>query len=245
MALHSSRMTQDQNFSIQFDGGMKTIGSTVHKKKGGFGTRKVLNDISNSGKPSALQASRKHNVNNVIPIGEDFGVAKKAQASVGGKGKVSGRKALGDLTNGVKPFAQQQQQQKSVKKKIQGKQLITVAEDEDFSFSIAEEGFLHNHDECIKSRNKALDLDEFLKAVGLDSRDTCVQPPLTYNPKDENLYDLFEIEEITEPITEYRPRGGLSSPNFGSPNSPRMSYMNMDYDDFSSFILAETPLRLK
>nr|XP_043617863.1 protein PATRONUS 2-like [Erigeron canadensis] len=243
MALHSSRMTQDQNFSIQFDCGMKTIGSTVQKKKAGFGTRKALNDISNSGKPSALQSSRKQNVKNVIPIGEDLGVAKKAQVSVRGKGKVSGRKALGDLTNGAKPFAQQQQlQQKSVKKKIQGKQLITVAEDEDFSFPIAEEGFLHNHDECIKSRNKALDLDEFLKAVGLDSRDTCVQPVSTYNPKAENPYDLFEIEEITELITEYRPRGGQSSPIFGSPDSPRMSYMNMkDYDDFPSFILAETP----
>lgn len=120
---------------------------TVQKNRvGGLGGRKALNDISNSGKPPALNTSRKQNPKNVIPIGEDLGVSKKTQ--------VSGRKALGDLTNSVKPLIQQQQ---SLKKK------------KNSSIAVAEERFLHNHDECVKSQKKSLDLDfdQFLKNIGL------------------------------------------------------------------------------
>ncbi|KAI3784016.1 hypothetical protein L1987_43107 [Smallanthus sonchifolius] len=241
MAMHSSRLTQDQNLSVHFDG-FKTNGSIVQKNKGVLGGRKALNDISNSGKPSALQPSRKHNTKNVIPIGEDLGVPRKAQIPV------SGRKALGDLTNSAIPSSQKH----GLKKKTQGKQQsVAFADDEKLPFSIAEEGFLHNHDECIKSQKKPMDLHEFLKTIGLDedacfqSVSACNNPPRT--SKAENPMLIFEMEEISEPMIEDRPRGGLTSQICGSPNSPKMPYMmNMkDYDDFPSFVLTESPKRSK
>ncbi|GJW91606.1 patronus 1-like protein [Tanacetum coccineum] len=88
MAMHASRMTQDQNFSVHSDGAKM-----------------------NESTPSALQPLRKQNLKNVLPIGEDVGVGKKPLA----KAQASGRKALGDLTNMVKPFGQQQ----GLKKKSQ------------------------------------------------------------------------------------------------------------------------------
>lgn len=94
----------------------------------------------------------------MIPIGEDLVVPKKAQVPV------SGRKALVDVTNSVIPSSKKQ----GLKKKSQVKQSIAFAEDEKLPYSIAEEGFLHNHDECIKSQKKAMDLNEFLKIIGLD-----------------------------------------------------------------------------
>ncbi|KAI3508318.1 hypothetical protein L1887_23324 [Cichorium endivia] len=211
---------QDQNFSVHFDG-VKTNGSTVQKNRGGLGGRKALNDISNSGKPPALNTSRKQNPKNVIPIGEDLGVPKKAH--------VSGRKALVDLTNSVKPFTTQQQ---SLKKKNQGKKPI----------AIAEECFLHNHDECIKSQKKSLDLDfdQFLKTIGLHE-DVCCES-MTRKSRDENVSMFVEMDDILEPIIEDEVG---KSPICGSPNSPeRVSYMK-DYDEFPSFMLTETPRRSK
>ncbi|CAH1445537.1 unnamed protein product [Lactuca virosa] len=212
---------QDQNFSVHFNG-VKTV---QKNRVGGLGGRKALNDISNSGKPPALNTSRKQNPKNVIPIGEDLGVSKKTQ--------VSGRKALGDLTNTVKPLTQQQQ---SSKKKNQGKNSIAVAE----------ERFLHNHDECVKSQKKSLDLDfdQFLKNIGLHE-DVCCESvkrnQVARKPRDENVFVEMEMEEILEPIIE-DDAFGERSPIFGSPNSPRMwSYMKKDYDEFPSFILTETP----
>ncbi|KAI3757658.1 hypothetical protein L6452_05201 [Arctium lappa] len=238
MAMHSSRLTQDQNFSVHFDG-VKTNGSTVQKNKGGLRGRKALNDISNS--------------KNVIPIGEDLGVSKKAQIPVGGKAQsgkkaqVSGRKALGDLTNSVKPFGQQQ----GLKKKVEKKSIV-VAEDEDenLPYSVAQECFLHNHEECIKSQKSSMDLHHFLKTIGLDEDVSCQSVsacnPLPRKSKDEDPIMLFGMEEIPMPTIEDRPRQfrGQSSPICGSPNSPRLPYMK-DWDDFPSFILAESPRRSK
>lgn len=140
-------------------------GSTVKKNNGGLGVRKALNDISNSAKPSALQPSRKQNLKNVIPIAEDVGVVKKQL----GKAQASGRKALGDLTNTVKPFGQQQ----GLKNKSQVKQSLTIAED--VPPSIAEEGFRHNHDECVKQQKKSFDFNEFLQAIGHENGINSIQ----------------------------------------------------------------------
>ncbi|XP_076899786.1 uncharacterized protein LOC143553754 [Bidens hawaiensis] len=236
MAMHASRLSQDQNLNVHFDG-VKINGSIAQKNKG-LGGRKALNDISNSGKPSALQPSRKHNTKNVIPIGEDLIVSKKAA------NPVSGRKALVDVTNSVKPSAQKQQ---GLKKTSQRKPTVTFADDEKFPYSIAEEGFLHNHDECIKAQKKSMDLSEFLKTIGLDE-DTCFQSVSACNkpprkPKDENFMMSYEMEEIPETIMEDWPRAGLASPICGSPVSPKLSMR--DYDDFPAFVLIESPNRSK
>ncbi|GJT94766.1 patronus 1-like protein [Tanacetum coccineum] len=145
MAMHASRMTQDQNFSVHFDGA-KMNGSTVKKNKGGLGGRKALNDISNSAKPSALQPLRKQNLKNVLPIGEDVGVGKK-------------------------PLAKAQA---------------------NVPYSIAEEGFRHNHDECVKQQKNVSfdDFNEFLHAIGhendplFQSVSTACKPLLPMKPKE-------------------------------------------------------------
>ncbi|MFS7969251.1 putative protein Patronus [Helianthus anomalus] len=231
MAMHASRLTQDQNLNVHFDG-VKINGSIAQKNKGGLGGRKALNDISNSGKPSALQPSKKHNTKNVIPIGEDSIVTKKAP--------VSGRKALGDLTNSAIPSSQKN----GLKKMSQRKKAIAFVDDEKFPYSIAEEGFIHNHDECIKAQKKSMGLNEFLSTIGLDE-DACFQSVSACNNrpkkvKDESAMKIFEMEEMLEPIFEDRVHGGMMSPICGSPGSPKLSYMN-DYDDFPSFVLTASP----
>nr|GEU75604.1 protein patronus 1-like [Tanacetum cinerariifolium] len=213
MAMHASRMTQDQNFSVHSDGA-KMNESTMKKNKGGVGVRKALNDISNSVKPSALQPLRKQNLKNVLPIGEDVGVGKKPLA----KAQASGRKALGDLTNMVKPFGQQQ----GLKNKSQVKQSLTIAED--VPYSIAEEGFRHNHDECVKQQKNVSfdDFNEFLHAIGHEN-DPLFQSvstackPLPRKPKEDNAFMIFEMEEIAEDQA-------FGSPICKSPpKSPKMS----------------------
>lgn len=44
---------------------------------------------------------------------------------------------------------------------------LSVLTEEDLS-AIAEEGYLHNHQECIKAQTKSMDIDELLRTVGLD-----------------------------------------------------------------------------
>lgn len=73
------------------------------------------------------------------------------------KGKVGGRKALSDLTNSVKPPT-----------KLVSRKLNAVAE-ENAPSCILEEGFLHNHQKCIKAQVKAIDKDYFLQSVGLSN----------------------------------------------------------------------------
>ena len=77
----------------------------------------------------------------------------------GNKRKTSGRKALSDISN-----SWNQQLNEAPKKNLSTKVSVVAEEDLD---AICEEGFLHNHKECIKAQKKAMDIDEFLKTVGL------------------------------------------------------------------------------
>lgn len=123
--------------------GKNGISKAQKKGGGGIGGRKALNDISNLAKPSALQASKKNSAN-VISIGKDLD-ASRNKFSAGRKDNYSkalekkcGRRALADLTNSSK------------------------------SSSVAEEQFLHNHQNCVKAQRKAMDMSYFLNEVGLD-----------------------------------------------------------------------------
>lgn len=126
-------------------------------KKGGFGGRKALNDISNSRNHSVVQSKKDH-PKNVISIEKD---ARVKLSKVPEKGKIAGRKTLADLTNSVKPSSQQSS--RGVTRKLD-----SVAE-ENVPSSIAKERFLHNHQECIKGQMKALDMDYFFKSVILNN----------------------------------------------------------------------------
>lgn len=150
--------------------GVKSSVSKAQKQGGGLrlGGRKALNDISNSGRPSTLQLSKKHNSRNAISLGEDIDPSKLK--SFGGRTNVSkalekvqvsgGRKALSDLTNSAKPHMHK------ASKENHDKKLSAVLEEQILPH-FAEEQFLHNHPECIKAQRKAVDMHYFLETIGL------------------------------------------------------------------------------
>ncbi|KAJ8536808.1 hypothetical protein K7X08_035209 [Anisodus acutangulus] len=241
---------QDQNISIHFDGASlfgKNDTSKAPKKGGGLGGRKALNDISNSAKPSSLQASKKNYSTGVISIAKDL-IATKNFAK-------GGRKALTDLTNSSKPSAQQ-----GSKKELDKK--LSAAAASNIPNSIAEEQFLHDHQKCIKAQRKVMDMDYFLKEVGLDN-DIPVQ--LVASPHAHKLsmksmssmYQLetpvkkhFEAEEMPKMLMyDQAPQcektgtcGDSSSPSLGSPISPKLSsYMSWNDATAPCFALTGTP----
>uniref|UniRef100_A0A5B7BZU6 Uncharacterized protein n=1 Tax=Davidia involucrata TaxID=16924 RepID=A0A5B7BZU6_DAVIN len=253
MATQTGGLFQDQNLNVHYNGvpvGGKINDVSKAQKKGGLVGRKALNDISNSGKPSAFQASKKHNAKNMISVGEDIGVSK-SKFSVGGKANVSkapetvqagGRKALRDLTNSGKPRVHQGP------KKSQDKKLSAVAEEQTLPIAIAEEQFLHNHQECIKAQRIAMDMDYFLKTIGLDNASPWV-PPLSRKIKPESPARYLEMEETSEVLIEdqypqCRRKTELPSEYdtylCGSPKSPK-PYMHWKDSNFPNFVLMETP----
>lgn len=162
--------------------GAKATLSKSQKNGGGLGGRRALNDISNSGRPSALNTSKKHNAKNVVSVGEEIG-SSKIMSSFGGiknvskapeKGQAGGRKALSDLTNSGKPYVQQ------APKGSHGNKLGAVVEEDILSHNVAQEQLLHNHQKCIKAQQKGIDIDYFLKAVGLDNGIQNLIPCLTH-----------------------------------------------------------------
>ncbi|GMJ08788.1 hypothetical protein HRI_004548000 [Hibiscus trionum] len=94
----------------------------------------------------------------------------KAQRKAG----IGGRKPLGDLSNSVKPTPNQTSKKESVKiipfilKEIQKAKLGILEEDRSQLEDIAEEGCLHNHQDCIKAQKIAISTNEFLRILGLD-----------------------------------------------------------------------------
>ncbi|KAK4734582.1 hypothetical protein R3W88_008843 [Solanum pinnatisectum] len=256
-------MLQDQNINIHFDGASlfgKNDTSKALKKGGGLGGRKALNDISNSAKPSSLQASKK-NSTSVISIGKDLNATKNKViagttdnlAKVPDKG---GRKALTDLTNSSKPSAKQGSK-KGLDKKL------SAAAAANIPTSIAEEQFLHDHKKCIKAQRKVIDMDFFLKEVGLEND---IPVLLLASPRVSKLsmksmsltYQLetpvkkhFEVEEMPEllmcdqvPKCEKMGTSGDSSPSLGSPISPKLYMSWKDVSD-PCFTLTGTPDRQK
>lgn len=150
--------------SLQFSVGGASLGRKVDipraAKKGALGGRKALNDISKSGKG--------HNSLNAIPVAKDIGGGSKNTLAVGGKTNLTkvpekgkSRKALSDLTNSVKPPSSQHLSKKDPEEKK-----INVTP----SSAIKEEGFLHNHQECITAQRRGMNYEYFLESVGLGRR---------------------------------------------------------------------------
>nr|GME06276.1 protein PATRONUS 2 [Ipomoea batatas] len=203
MATPASQLIQDQNINFGCDGtafGTNTNNISKAQNKGRLGTRRALNDISNSTKPTALQASKKTN-SSIISVGADdpntkFGTGGKLSTTSRAKKQVGGRKALGDLTNSSKPSVQQQVPKKGYGGKI--------------SVDPVEEGYLHNHQECIKEQRRVMNMDCFHKEVGLANVSSMpllltprAYPPPSLQPKKlETPLKLIEIEEVAmSPMT--------------------------------------------
>ncbi|KAL3650513.1 hypothetical protein CASFOL_006916 [Castilleja foliolosa] len=211
MATSTHRLIQDQNLNILYNGA-KTNAVKAEKKTRVAG-RKALNDISNSRK---LQT-------NVISIEKDpVAIAKAKLPKTTEKGKVGGRKALTDVTNSVKQPAAKQSLSSSKGMKLG---------------PVADEGFLHNHQECVKAQAKGVDVGYFLKSVGL-SNDIHMQvsasralEKLESNKHWEMEEMLFEDQEVHQCL----------SPVCRSPQSLRAPYMSWDDDIFSELTVIGSP----
>ncbi|KAI3458114.1 hypothetical protein Pfo_014777 [Paulownia fortunei] len=244
MATPAHRLIQDQNLNLLYNGATPVGKTNVAKAdKRGLGGRKALNDISNSRKPSVIQSTKKDNSTNVISIEKDPSAARANFSKVPEKGKIGGRKALTDLTNSVKPSSQQPSRI--------GRKLNTVAE-ENVPSSMVEERFLHNHQECIKTQIKAVDMDYFLKSVGLSNdlpvRLSAKRAFQSSSKKPESNMKHLEIQEIPEQFfeNEVPPRKKSELPGYycdvcQSPKSPKPPYVNWEDDYFSDLTVIETP----
>lgn len=120
--------------------------------------RKPLTDMTNSRKPLATEKSSVKNFSG-------FKAPEKVVPKVG-------RKPLGDLTNSKKLRAQE----KSSKNKNCIENLpvaaAAVKKEQVHSFACGE-GFLHNHNDCIKANRQSLSMsmDYFLETVALKRGD--------------------------------------------------------------------------
>ncbi|KAE8077747.1 hypothetical protein FH972_016278 [Carpinus fangiana] len=264
MAMQAGRLIQDQNFNVHCNGASVGGKTNVPKaeRKGGIGARKPLSDLSNSEKPVLNQAPKKQTSKKVTFIDEHSGASKMRNdtnkrtsiSRASAKLQTGSRKALSDISNSGKAHLNGEATNKNLNLK-----LGVVAEEPLHHVSaIAEERFLHNHQECIKAQTKSMDLDEFLKTVGLDNDlskylATPCAPSMSRKLKPENSQKKYhlELEEMAEQLIEdggFSWKHGLLSskpaasplPPCMTPKSPRYSTHWKDYD-LINFKLMETP----
>ncbi|GAY51893.1 hypothetical protein CUMW_137790, partial [Citrus unshiu] len=128
--------------------------------------------------------------------------------------------------------------------KEESKCKTNIATEEDVS-DIAGEGFLHNHQECIKAQTKAVDIDEILRTVGLDNGFLKQAEPLQLSelmpvspPRYLELQELPE-EQLEDPSPwKYDRFSDLDSPPpCRSLKSPNLLWKDHDAD----FMLTESP----
>ncbi|CAL1371169.1 unnamed protein product [Linum trigynum] len=226
--------------------------SKTSKKGGGLGGRTPLGDLSNALKNSSslnnTSKQQQQTRSGIVGLNgkkKSAGLAGGANAaSVKTSVKASGnRKVLSDISNSSNvPKGSDISQKKAVKN---SKRLSVVQEEDPMHpCAIAEEGFLHNHDECIKAQNRQMDLYEFLKILGLDKdcseqlenqRSNQVEPD---SPK--RHYELMEEEENWD--FEFPTTRNLHSPPCSSPPSPKSDSSWLDNDHgFVNFQLIASP----
>ncbi|XP_012457319.1 protein PATRONUS 2 [Gossypium raimondii] len=241
MASRTVSLIQDQNLNVQFNG-KANISKAL--RKASTGGRKPLGDLSNSVNPTAKQISKKEN-SKIITFTEKETVAfklpndssrKKSVPKASEKVQASGRKALSDISNSGKPHLQGTSKNQTAK--------LCIPED------ISEEGFLHNHEECIKAQKRAISTNEFLRILGLD--DFCKH---SASAKQHSLSNKMEptspsryakMNEITAMLIEELspPKHKLSRKLDSCPASPEAPDHYMQWDDpkyIPSFKLIESP----
>lgn len=247
MASQLGGLIRDQNLNVHFNGASAGGKSTISKapKKGGLGGRKPLGDLSNSVNPTPNQSLKKQNSNifsdNVIGASKSKftidGSKKKSFSKAPEKLQASGRKALSDISNSGKSHLCE-----APKKNLNAK--LSVLSEEDLS-AIAEEGYLHNHEECIKAQTKAMDIDEILRTVGLDKGFLKqAAPPQLSKLMSASPPRYSELEELPGDRLDLSPWkydrfSDLDSP-CTSPKSPNRYMLWKDHDD-ANFTLMESP----
>ncbi|KAK1548778.1 hypothetical protein Q3G72_005723 [Acer saccharum] len=207
-------------------------------RKEALSKRKPLGDLSNSIQPTPNRSIKNQNSSMFSFTEKETGASKLTFD--GNNKKTSARKALSDISNSRK-----QQLNEAPKKNLSTKVSVVVEEDLD---AICEEGFLHNHEECIKAQKIAMDIDEFLKTVGLKNNDFPMQQS-TSSSSQVAMDDLLSEDEFPwkhEEISDH----DSPPPCRSSPKSPNHSIMweedtvyDFDIMSFESpnFTLIESP----
>ncbi|PRQ44759.1 hypothetical protein RchiOBHm_Chr3g0482771 [Rosa chinensis] len=225
MASTIGRLFQDQNLSVHSNGDSAVgKGGAKQQKKAGFGGRKPLGDVSNTGKPDFTKVSKKPALTNVSEIIADAS-NKKGLCKASDKVQTHGsRKALSDVSNTVKPPVH--------------KKSSVVAQP---PCGFEEEGYLHDHQQCIKSMRKANQMDQmdfFMTIQGSDSSKMLLSPCAVsqfrkVEPESSMRYlDLKEMPELSIKFD--------SSPHCKSPLSPTHTKSTWIWDD-CDFQVMETP----
>ncbi|CAN1179827.1 hypothetical protein LINPERPRIM_LOCUS12357 [Linum perenne] len=169
--------------------------------------------------------------------GGGFQTSKKAP--VGSVGKASGklrasprnRKALSDISNSAKL----QKGSETSKKPVVKERLNVVAEEEPPVAECGfEEGFLHNHDECIKAQTREMDVEEFMRIISMDgdcpmqfgSPGGSTMMTTSFEPESPERNYKSLVEEGSWDL-KLSPTWSLSPP----PSPPKLDLSWMDEDD--------------
>ncbi|KAL6140511.1 hypothetical protein ACLB2K_058810 [Fragaria x ananassa] len=229
MAPKVDRFVQDQNLNA-YSAGVSVAGkgdASKSTKKGRLGGRKPLGDLSNRGKPDMVsKASRKPALTNFPEIIADAS-NKKGSSKTSGKVQTK-RKPLTDVSNyTVKP------------------QTSTVVEEESCC-NYEKEGFLHDHEQCVKAMREGTQMDEmdiFLMINGpTPSKQLSSPPKASELTKFEQECLITYLKEIPEdqytllPIMKY----SVYSP-FCSPLPSPDRYTNLLSGEECDFQLMESP----
>lgn len=222
---------------------MASFESVIQPNENGFrapgklqskGGRKPLGDVTNSSKLPAKDKSSAKNFNT-------FRVQEHVQPN-----NKKGRKPFADVTNSNKLCSKDQSSKKTCTKVLSGN------EGQFDSCSLANEGFLHNHDECIKAQRQSMtmSMDHFLEIVGLKrecpalvSTTQIPQVSMALESELKTVMELDKLEidmlDISSPPTPPAPK---SPPSLNSPVSP---FWSMDWKnlEFSPFKLKDSPPR--
>lgn len=193
--------------------------------------RKPLGDVTNSSKPLAKSKMS----------AKTFNVSKpqlKIQPS-----KV-GRKPLGDLTNSNKHCANEKSSKKNCTENL------SAVHEEQVPSWILNEGFLHNHDECIKAQRQstAMSMDHFLETVGLKKDPSFSLFPelsevaMAEKSELEIPWDLDKLELEMMDVSPPTPPALKSPPTPESPGSP-FSIIDWKNLELSPLKLKESPTR--
>ncbi|PIA63039.1 hypothetical protein AQUCO_00200815v1 [Aquilegia coerulea] len=200
MATRGLHMIQDENMNVNHGGNQTNVSKA--QKKLMLGGSKPLSNITNSGKPSRPNVLKKNlpmKANDVGQLCGYEGATVARQSDVRGtrkKAGPSGRRALADISNSKKLLPHQ-----AVKKTCSMK-----------LDDIAEEGFLHNHQVCIDTMRRGMDLhcfdDDFLMGLGSPP----VLPKSDHPKADFSSPPRFmEYEVVPELLNEsdLSPKGGI------------------------------------
>ncbi|KAI4299726.1 hypothetical protein L6164_033157 [Bauhinia variegata] len=251
MAAQTGCLIQDQKFNVHLNASLGKEDFVEQKKKVGRagGGRKPLGDLSNSMKPSFEQAGRRKTLDKVKSKnftivdeeGAHAGTAKvknsgRTKGTVSKASKISqtgNRKALTDISNS--------RIRNSIRPSDSARQPL-------YPSAIAEERFLHNHQECVKSQCKDMDVGEFLKIVGHDSVThlgtslELVSESVKLKPESHLKHWELDENETPEPLIEVQSswKQKLYNQHGGSPTpckTPKSIWKSCDVN----FKLMETP----